>query len=550
MIRSASQSAHARAFITICGVDMKLFSGLNTAGRLTLGFGTILALLLGMAAMSLVRMQQLSDTLQEITVTNAERGRTINLLQRSVTRYVQAVGDLGGTDIVGGAAVLGKALAALAEYDAAHAKIVAMLPKDERVQALMQVVNSKGAQARELLAIGDKLAEGRGVAVQAFQVNIQYGNDIALWSGRQQEWGKAIADLNDWHEGANASLSADATATAGTARAAIIGAALLALAVGSGLAFWLVRDTKVSINTAVQATLRMARHDLSQPIKTTRHDEIGGLLTALESMRLNLHELAAGVRLASDGIDSASGEIAQGSMDLSSRTEETANTLQTTLDALAQVSASVAETTTAARSAHVLSGEASDVATRGGTVMSQVVTTMSEIDLAAHKIADIISIIDGIAFQTNILALNAAVEAARAGEQGRGFAVVATEVRALAGRSAGAAKEIKALIDASLEKVLSGSALVALAGQSTSEVTASVERVSGIIATIAGEAGQQVDRIAQANQFVSQLDEMAHQNAALAEQSAAAAASLRDQATDLSQLVSKFDLGGSVRLVA
>jgi methyl-accepting chemotaxis protein len=263
-----------------------------------------------------------------------------------------------------------------------------------------------------------------------------------------------------------------------------------------------------------------------------------------------LHELAAGVRLASDGIDSASGEIAQGSMDLSSRTEETANTLQTTLDALSQVSASVAETTTAARSAHVLSGEASDVATRGGTVMSQVVTTMSEIDLAAHKIADIISIIDGIAFQTNILALNAAVEAARAGEQGRGFAVVATEVRALAGRSAGAAKEIKALIDASLEKVLSGSALVALAGQSTSEVTASVERVSGIIATIAGEAGQQVDRIAQANQFVSQLDEMAHQNAALAEQSAAAAASLRDQATDLSQLVSKFDLGGSVRLVA
>lgn len=525
---------------------MKLFSGLSTAGRLTLGFGTILALLLAMAAMSLVRIQQLSGTLEEITVTNAERGRTINVLQRSVSRYGQAVGDLISTDIAGGAAVLGKAQTALADYDAAHAKIGVMLPKDERVQALLQVVNSKSAQVRELQAIGDKMAEGRGAAVQAFHMNIEYGKDTPLWSGRQQAWGQAISDLNDWHTAANAALSSDATAAAGTARVAIIGAALLALAIGSGLAFWLVRDTKGSINTAVEATMRMARHDLSQPIQTTRRDEIGGLLMSLESMRLNLHDLAAGVRLASDGIDSASGEIAQGSMDLSSRTEEAANTLQTTLDAIAQVSASVAETTTAARSAHVLAGEASDVATRGGTVMTQVVTTMSEIDVAAHKIADIISIIDGIAFQTNILALNAAVEAARAGEQGRGFAVVATEVRALAGRSAGAAKEIKALIDASLEKVVSGSAQVALAGRTTAEVTASVERVSGIIATIAGEAGQQVDRIAQANQFVAQLDEVAHQNAALAEQSAAAAASLRHQATDLSQLVSKFDLGGSV----
>lgn len=529
---------------------MKPFSGLSTAGRLTLGFGTILALLLGIAAMSLVRMQQLSGTLQEITVINAERGRTLNVLQRSVTRYVQTLGDLGSTDLLGGAAVLAKARAALADYDAAHTKIGAMLPRDERVQSLLQAANLKADQARALQSIGDKLAEGRGAAVQAFQVRNEYGKDTALWSGRQQEWGKAIADLNDWHDAANAALSADATSTAETARAAIIGATLLALAIGSGLAFWLVRDTKGSINKAVEATLRMARHDLSQPIETTRRDEIGGLLAALESMRLNLHELAAGVRLASDGIDSASGEIAQGSMDLSSRTEEAANALQTTLDAIAQVSASVAETTTAARSAHVLSDEASDVATRGGTVMTQVVTTMSEIDVAAHKIADIISIIDGIAFQTNILALNAAVEAARAGEQGRGFAVVATEVRALAGRSAGAAKEIKALIDASLEKVVSGSAQVALAGRTTAEVTASVERVSGIIATIAGEAGQQVDRIAQANQSVAQLDEMAHQNAALAEQSAAAAASLRHQATDLSHLVSKFDLGGPVRSVA
>ena len=524
---------------------MRSISGLSTAARLTLGFGIILALLLGMAAMSLLRLQAMSSTLEEITVVNAERGRTLNTMARSVSRYVQMLGDLGSTDLEGGAAVLAQARAALADYDGAQTRMVAMLPKESAVQSLLQVIAAKATAARELQALGDKLAEGRGEAVQAFQVRTEYSKDPGLWSGRQQEWGKAITHLSDWHDAANASLSASATATARTARSAILGGAFLALVIGSALAFWLVRDTRSSINMAVQATERMARHDLSQPIDTSRRDEIGGLLAALESMRLNLHELAAGVRLASDGIDSASGEIAQGSMDLSARTEESASTLQITLGAIAQVSASVDETTTAARSAQALSGDASEVATRGGTVMGQVVNTMSEIDAAAHRIADIISIIDGIAFQTNILALNAAVEAARAGEQGRGFAVVATEVRALAGRSAGAAKEIKALIVASLDKVVSGRAQVALAGQTASEVSASVERVSGMIATIAAEAGQQVGRIGEANQLVGQLDQMAHQNAALAEQSAAAAASLRQQSTELAQLVSKFDLGQS-----
>ena len=515
------------------------------AGRLTLGFGTILALLLGMALLSLDRMHVLTSTLEEITVHNAARSHSMDVLGRSVARYVQDLGDLGSTDLAGGAAVLTKAQTALVEYDAAQAQMVKILPQDDRVQSLLQVVNTKAREAREILALGEKLAEGRGPEAQAFYVRSEYAKSSAVWSARQQAWGQAVSALRDWQEEANAALSAAAIVTAETARKAIIGGALLAFAIGCGLAFWLVRDTKGAINTAVEATRRMARHDLSQPIVTTRSDEIGGLLLALESMRLNLYELADGVRIASDGINSASGEIAQGSMDLSSRTEDTANTLQTTLNAITQLSTSVNEATAAARSAHVLSSEASEVATRGGLVMAQVVATMSEIDVASRKIADIISIIDGIAFQTNILALNAAVEAARAGEQGRGFAVVASEVRALAGRSAGAAKEIKSLIVASLEKVASGTAQVARAGGNTTEVAASVQRVLGMISTIAAESGQQVDRIGEANQFVGQLDLVAHQNAALAEQSAAAAASLRQQATELTELVSKFDLGQS-----
>lgn len=522
---------------------MRFISGLSLAARLTLGFGAIMVLLLGMATLSVLRMQELTQTLEEITVRNADRSRAVNLLGRGVADYVQVLGDLGSTDLAGAAAVLTRIQATLTDYDKAQVTLLGLLPQETRIQALLQNIDHRAREARELIALGDKLAKGRGVTAQAFEVRNEYGHDTAKWSARQQAWSKAVNDLSDWQRDANAQLSAQATATAATTRTVIMGGALLAFALGSALALWLVSDTKGAIQEAVQATQRMARHDLSRPIETTRQDEIGGLLQALEGMRLNLHQLAAGVRATSDGITSASAEIAQGSMDLSLRTEEAANALQTTLAAMEKMGASVDQTSTASHAANGLSSEASTVATRGGTVMTQVVVTMGEIDGASRKIADITSLIDGIAFQTNILALNAAVEAARAGEQGRGFAVVASEVRALAGRSAEAAKEIKVLIGASLDKVASGSTQVALAGNTAAEVTASVQRVSGIIASIATEAGHQGSCIGDANQSVGQLDVLLHQNAALAEQSAAAAALLRQQAVELAALVSQFDLG-------
>ena len=522
---------------------MTRFSLRSLGARLTLGFGVILLLLLGMALLSLVRMQALTSTLEDITVRGAQRGQIVNTMGRSVSHYVQALGDLGSTDLEGGPAVLARVRKALAEYDAAAATLEPVLAGNPEGLALLEPIKAASTAVRELLAISDKQTAGRGDPALAFQMRNEYAKDLAVWSQHQQAWATAVNALNDWQDATNAESSARARADAKSAQRLIIGGALLALAFGSALAWWLVRDTKAGMRAAVEATERMAQHDLSQPIDTARQDEIGGLLSALETMRLNLLTLATGVREASDDITSASSEIAQGSQDLSERTENAASTLQTALSSLEQLTASVQNTSSTALSTQTLSHQTSEVAARSGTEMAQVVATMNEIDAASYKISDIISIIDGIAFQTNILALNAAVEAARAGEQGRGFAVVASEVRALAGRSAAAAKDISALIGTSRGKVASGAAQVGRAGETTSAVTRSVQEVSGQIASIAQGVGEQTETIDSVNRFVNRLDEIAHQNAALAEESAAAAASLRQRANQLSQLVSQFDLG-------
>ena len=316
----------------------------------------------------------------------------------------------------------------------------------------------------------------------------------------------------------------------------------VSLGVGATMAVVITRSVTIPLHEAVGAATAIAGSDLSQSVDSARKDELGDLLRALGLMQGALRDLVGQVRNSTDSIATASSEIAIGNQDLSTRTEQTASNLQQTASSMEQLTGTVMQSADSARQANQLATSAAEVAARGGVVVAQVVATMDDINASSKKIADIIGVIDGIAFQTNILALNAAVEAARAGEQGRGFAVVAGEVRSLAQRSAEAAKEIKGLIGASVEKVQGGSRLVADAGKTMTEIVSSVQRVSDIIGEITAASAEQSDGIGQVNTAVSQLDQMTQQNAALVEESAAAAQSLKEQAARLSQVVGTFRL--------
>jgi len=300
------------------------------------------------------------------------------------------------------------------------------------------------------------------------------------------------------------------------------------------------------IERAEQIAKAIAQGDLTDHhIDASGNDETARLLRSLADMQQSLSRLVGQVRQSTDSISTASTEIATGNQDLSARTEQTASNLQRAASSMDQLTNTVRQTADASRQANQLASSAGEVAARGGAVVSQVVRTMNDINASSKKISDIISVIDGIAFQTNILALNAAVEAARAGEQGRGFAVVASEVRSLAGRSAEAAREIKSLIGASVERIETGSRLVTDAGQTMTDIVSSVQRVSDIIGEITAAATEQSHGIGEVNTSVLQLDQMTQQNAALVEQSAAAAESLREQAERLAEVVSTFKLSNT-----
>ena len=322
---------------------------------------------------------------------------------------------------------------------------------------------------------------------------------------------------------------------------AFLAVGLLALLSAVGIEL-LVRRLQARMNQAAEVMGAVAGGDLSKTVNPGAQDEVGRLLTQVSVMQSRLAEMVRQIRSSTDSISTASGEIASGNQDLSARTEQTASNLQQAASSMEQLTGTVKQSADSARQANQLASSAAEVAARGGKVVSEVVSTMDEINASSKKIADIIGVIDGIAFQTNILALNAAVEAARAGEQGRGFAVVAGEVRNLAQRSAQAAKEIKGLIGASVDKVESGSKLVADAGQTMKEIVGSVQRVTDIIGEITAAASEQSDGIGQVNIAVVQLDQMTQQNAALVEESAAAAESLKAQAGQLAKAVGTFKL--------
>jgi methyl-accepting chemotaxis protein len=324
----------------------------------------------------------------------------------------------------------------------------------------------------------------------------------------------------------------------------VLGALLLVLALAVAvLTSWsLSRSISRGVATALGVARRIGAGDLTHPVTASGKDEIAGLLQALSAMQEQLVETVSEVRIGTDTIATASSQIAAGNLDLSSRTEQQASSLEETASSMEELTSTVKQNADNARQANQLATSASDIATKGGAVVSQVVDTMDSINESAKKIVDIISVIDGIAFQTNILALNAAVEAARAGEQGRGFAVVASEVRSLAQRSANAAKEIKGLISDSVAKTEAGTRLVNQAGVTMNEVVDSIKRVTDVMSEITTASQEQTMGIEQINQAITQMDEVTQQNAALVEEAAAAAASLQDQADNLSRVVSVFKL--------
>ena len=417
-------------------------------------------------------------------------------------------------------------------------KKIESMPLTEADKAQMQKIGTLRQKVIDL-RVKAREAKKAGNAEQSMQVlNTEYLPTMAQYVAAQKE----MVELQ------KVRVQEIATETeqrrGGNSVGILVGLAVVIAVVFAGT-LWLVRSIREPLDRANALAARIAAGDLSAHIDNDRHDEFGQLLNSLQHMNQSLARMVSEVRSSTDNIATASAEIAQGNADLAHRTEQTSANLQSTASSMDHLTGTVQHSADNARQASQLAANASSVAQRGGEVVTQVVSTMQQIDASSKKIADIISVIDGIAFQTNILALNAAVEAARAGEQGRGFAVVASEVRSLAGRSAEAAKEIKSLIVTSVEKVETGTQLVTDAGRTMDDIVQSVRRVADVIGEITAAATEQSSGIAGVNQSIGDLDQMTQQNAALVEESAAAAESLREQAERLKQVVAVFKVGAA-----
>ena len=429
-------------------------------------------------------------------------------------------------------------------YWAAHAR------KMHDVQADLQQLQRMVTQvpARELVASLVTEIDGADRRyVKAYADYREAGNDFLAGdqsaNGADREAGRILDELRLQLSAEERSTSTSANAGAATASRIAFTLMVVIFVLGLSAAMWLSREIVQPLVAAVDIANSVASGDLTRQIHGGGRDEVGTLMRALQQMQVNLVRLVDNLRLGSEGIAAASAQIATGNHDLSARTENQASALEQTSASMEQLGNTVRHNADNAQKANQLSHQASLVASQGGAVVEQVVETMKDITQSSRKIADIIGVIDGIAFQTNILALNAAVEAARAGEQGRGFAVVAGEVRSLAGRSAEAAKEIKRLITDSVERVEKGTVLVDQAGATMQEVVASIHKVTALVEDISAASSEQAQGVGQVGAAVGQMDQATQQNAALVEEMAAAASSLRTQAHDLVQVVAVFRVG-------
>ena len=519
----------------------EMLSNLKIGPRLALAFGLVLGLLCAMAGLAAWQMSQLAANTAEYAtdlVPSFAAQHQIALLlgqeRRKEYRHILAKDaaemDRIEADLAGYRKAIGEQID---QYDKAY---VSDAEDKRRLDKVRAAVGAYFAQWDQL----------RAVSRQTTSDPSRLDEAAALMRGASA---KALADVDaavqDWWN-YNVQLSDNETRsskeTYADAKLALAAMVVVALALGGAAAVLITRSITGPIGRAVQVATTVAAGDLSSRIVVRGNDETAHLLQALAMMNDSLARIVGQVRASSDSIATGSAQIASGNADLSQRTEEQASNLQQTAASMEQLSGTVKTSAEIAGQASGLAAQASAAATRGGEVVGTVVDMMRDIAASSKQIADIIGVIDGIAFQTNILALNAAVEAARAGEQGRGFAVVASEVRSLASRSAEAAREIKSLIGASVEKVEAGARQVDQAGTSMADIVSQVQRVSQLISELSTASGEQSTGIHQVGDAVAQLDQVTQQNAALVEESAAAAESLRVQAAKLADAVRVFRL--------
>jgi methyl-accepting chemotaxis protein len=513
---------------------MTWFYNLKIATKLLLSFALILMLTLVLGVASITQLGQVNATTDKINTDWLPSVRLLLTMKSNLALLrnveMQHVMSNDAADMGKSAQFIGEIRGGLQKSLSEYAPLVS-----EQERAVYDQLKDKIPQYLEM---DKKIVEISRAFRKDDAIKEIRGDSLAAIV----ELDKQVENLVKINSDGSAASAKEGEAIYNRARLWMIGLMIAMLLLGFALALWIARVVAQPLGFAVDVARRVAGGDLTADIEVRSRDETGQLMQALKDMNQSLQKIVGEVRSGTDTIATASSQIAAGNQNLSQRTEEQASSLEETAASMEQLTSTVKQNADNASQANQLAVSASEVALHGGTVVTQVVSTMGAINTSSKKIVDIIGVIDGIAFQTNILALNAAVEAARAGEQGRGFAVVAAEVRSLAQRSAAAAKEIKGLIDDSVEKVGLGSRLVDQAGTTMEEVVASVRRVTDIMGEITAASQEQTAGIEQINQAISQMDQVTQQNAALVEQAAAAAASLQDQAGVLADVVGAFKL--------
>ncbi|WP_237772361.1 methyl-accepting chemotaxis protein [Herbaspirillum robiniae] len=519
-----------------------LFKNMKVGAKLGLGFGLVLLLLAAITAIGIARMVQINQQVENIVSINNVEIRAVMGMRAAIFEQSIAVRNVA---LMSDRAAIDRELEGLMKqdqsYKAAQAKLQEMFGLDQqttsREKTLLAAATEQSAAASAMFARAVELSkQGEDAELKRF-ITDEIGP-------RQIQRRTTLAELATLEDESNQQAGTHAREVFESARLQMLVIGGLALLIGLAASWLIARNLLRQLGGepayAADIAQKIAVGDLTVEVDVADKDQ-SSMLFAMKQMRDALTRIVAQVRHGTDTIATASSQIATGNLDLSSRTEQQASSLEETASSMEELTSTVKQNADNARQANQLASSASSVASEGG----HVVDTMGSINESSRKIVDIIGVIDGIAFQTNILALNAAVEAARAGEQGRGFAVVASEVRTLAQRSAAAAKEIKVLIDDSVAKVDTGSKLVAQAGGTMEQVVQSVQQVTDIVSEISASSREQSEGIEQINQAVVQMDQVTQQNAALVEEAAAAAQSLQDQASTLQQIVSIFRIDGS-----